>query len=280
MMGQTNIGSVTFEGLKAPGYVSFYGAELRCTIIVPDKWFARFPLSWAIGITIPHTRRCRMPDVWLRQPHLPRTAHCKSWDEPHPTTDPNCPRCERQAINKAWVRKALENELPKLQPSSGNTVSSETAETHHSRTPMKAEKSRSKRRSKSRRKSKTHSKSRTHFKSRTRSKSQTRSQSRTLLKSRSCSCEESWRLSKTRTPSPSTRKSYKKALQGKPVGKEVHASSEQQWATERNATKVATREVGQVEVLHSLLHPADHSPPRLLRSLNPRPLILSPKELA
>nr|XP_037291023.1 piggyBac transposable element-derived protein 3-like [Rhipicephalus microplus] len=104
------------------------------------------------------------------------------------------------------------------------------------------EKSRSKSRSKSRRKSKTCSKSRTRFKSRTRSQSLTCSQSRTCLKSRSCFCEESRRPLKTRAPFLSTRQPYKKALTSKPVGKEVHAFSEQQRAPERKATKVAHRE--------------------------------------
>ncbi|KAL3174890.1 hypothetical protein MRX96_010922 [Rhipicephalus microplus] len=129
---------------------------------------------------------------------------------------------------------------------SGHTTASKTAETRHSRTPTKTEKSCSKSRSKSRRKSKTRSKFRTRFKSRTRSQSRARSQSRTRLKShswsksRSCSGGESRRPSEMHAPSPSTRQ--KKALQSKPVGKDVHAFSEQQWAPERNTTKVGPRE--------------------------------------
>ncbi|KAL1422846.1 hypothetical protein MTO96_021665 [Rhipicephalus appendiculatus] len=52
MMGQTNVALVTFEGLKVPRYVRFYGAELRCyPPSPPANWFARYATSWAIGLT-------------------------------------------------------------------------------------------------------------------------------------------------------------------------------------------------------------------------------------
>ncbi|KAL3191276.1 hypothetical protein MRX96_018838 [Rhipicephalus microplus] len=58
------------------------------------------------------------------------------------------------------------------------------------------------------------------------------------------SCEESWRPLQTRAPCPSTQQPYKRALQCKPLDKEVHAFFKQQWAPERNATKVAPQEDG------------------------------------
>ncbi|KAL3190178.1 hypothetical protein MRX96_020490 [Rhipicephalus microplus] len=122
------------------------------------------------------------------------------------------------------------------------TVSSKTAETRHLRTPTKAEESRSKSRSESRHKSKAR------YKFRTRLQSRTRLKLRSCSKSHYCSSKESRHPLETRAPSPSTRPPYEKALQSKPVGKEVRAFSEQQRAPERNAIKVAPRELGQVEI--------------------------------
>ncbi|KAL3184103.1 hypothetical protein MRX96_006209 [Rhipicephalus microplus] len=135
-MGPINIALVTFEGLKVPRYVRIYGA------LHPTPDAAICPTCGTDNPTKSH----------------PCTPHCKSCDKPHPTTDPNCPRRERQVLNKAWVWKALENELRELKPSSDHSGSSMTAETRHSRTPTKTEEWRSKSRSKSRHKSNTRSK--------------------------------------------------------------------------------------------------------------------------
>ncbi|KAH8025902.1 hypothetical protein HPB51_014097 [Rhipicephalus microplus] len=151
--------------------------------------------------------------------------------------NPNCPRCERQALNKARVWKAFENELRELQPCRDHAVSSKAAETRHSRTPTKAEKSRSNIRSKLRRKSKTRSKSRTHSAPNPRLAP---NPAHAASLGRSCSCEESRRPSKTRAPSPSLLQSYKKVLKSRPVGKEVHAFFEQQRALERKSNQSGT----------------------------------------
>ncbi|KAH8022963.1 hypothetical protein HPB51_006393 [Rhipicephalus microplus] len=150
MMGQTNTALVTLKGLKVPRYVHFYGAELHCYPHHPRQVVRKICLS--LGHRDDHYPT---PDVvvcptWstdnLTQSH-PRIPHWKSCVGLRPTTDSNCPRRERQTLNKTLVRKALENDLRELQPSSDHTVSSKTAETRHSRTPMKAEESRSKSRS-------------------------------------------------------------------------------------------------------------------------------------
>ncbi|KAL1473104.1 hypothetical protein MTO96_038924 [Rhipicephalus appendiculatus] len=66
-------------------------------------------------------------------------AELRCYPPSPPPTDPNCPRRERQAVNKVWVRKALEKELRELQPSIDPTVSNKPAETRQSRPPDKAE---------------------------------------------------------------------------------------------------------------------------------------------
>ncbi|KAL3208703.1 hypothetical protein MRX96_038883 [Rhipicephalus microplus] len=196
-MGQTKIAKVYFKGLKVPRYVRFYGVELRSYLHRLRQVVCK--ICHKLGHLDDH---CPTQDVICTtcgidnptQSH-PFTPHFKSCDGPHPTTDPNCLRRERQALNMVWVRKAFENELCQLQPCTDHTASNKAAETRHSRTPMKAEESRCKSRSKSHRKSNTCSKSRTRFKSRTRSQSRTRLESRSCSMSRSCSCEESQRPS-------------------------------------------------------------------------------------
>ncbi|KAL3188056.1 hypothetical protein MRX96_004284 [Rhipicephalus microplus] len=89
------------------------------------------------------------------------------------------------------------------------------------------------------------------------------------------SCEKSRHPSETHAPSPSTLQPYKKALQSEPVGKEVHAFSERQRAPEGNTTKVAPREVDQVDG-PPLLAPSRQSlpttSPQTTKSSTPDPL--------
>ncbi|KAH7932205.1 hypothetical protein HPB51_029438 [Rhipicephalus microplus] len=106
-MGQTNNALVTFEGLKVPRYIRFYGAELRCYPHCPRQVVCKICLK--LGHRDDH---CPTPDVICptcgtdnpTQSH-PCTPHCKSCDRPHLTTDPNCSGRERQVLNKAWVQK-------------------------------------------------------------------------------------------------------------------------------------------------------------------------------
>ncbi|KAH8025090.1 hypothetical protein HPB51_003006 [Rhipicephalus microplus] len=221
MMGQTNIALVTFEGLKDPRYVRFYGAELHCYHHCPRQVVCK---------------------ICLKLSH--RDDHC-------PTPDVICPTC------------GTDN------PTLDYTVSSKTAETRHLRTPTKAEESRSKSRSESRHKSKAR------YKFRTRLQSRTRLKLRSCSKSHYCSSKESRHPLETRAPSPSTRHPYEKALQSKPVGKEVRAFSEQQRAPERNAIKVAPRELGQVEIPPQPAPSSQSLPtafPQITKSPTPDPL--------
>ncbi|KAH7943790.1 hypothetical protein HPB52_011741 [Rhipicephalus sanguineus] len=140
MMGQTNIALVTFEGLKVPRYVRLYGAELRCYPHRPHQLVCK--ICHKLGhrddhCPTPHVVICPTCGTVNPTPLHPCTPHCKSCDGAHPTTDPNCPRRKRQAVNKVWVRKALEKEQRQLQPSIDPTASNKPAETRQSRPPTK-----------------------------------------------------------------------------------------------------------------------------------------------
>ncbi|KAH7931599.1 hypothetical protein HPB52_025542 [Rhipicephalus sanguineus] len=140
MMGQTNIALVTFEGLKVPRYVRLYGAELRCYPHRPRQLVCK--ICHKLGhrddhCPTPHVVICPTCGTDNPTPLHPCTPHCKSCDGAHPTTDPNCPRRERQAVSKVWVRKALEKEQRQLQPSIDPTASNKPAETRQSRPPTK-----------------------------------------------------------------------------------------------------------------------------------------------
>ncbi|KAH7968942.1 hypothetical protein HPB52_012927 [Rhipicephalus sanguineus] len=102
MMGQTNIALVTFEGLK----------NCVATPIVPANWFVSYATSSAIGMAIAvhhtwsHARRAAL----ITLPHCIRALHTANRsDGAHTTTDANCPRRERQAVNKVWVEKPSRN---------------------------------------------------------------------------------------------------------------------------------------------------------------------------
>ncbi|KAL3244412.1 hypothetical protein MRX96_047182, partial [Rhipicephalus microplus] len=113
MMGQTNVALVTFEGLKVPRYVRFYGAELR--------WYPHRPRQlvckichrlghWADHCPTPHVLICATCGTDNPAPSHPCTLHCRSCDGSHPTSDPNCPRHARQTPNKAWQLHILMHE--------------------------------------------------------------------------------------------------------------------------------------------------------------------------
>ncbi|KAH7964416.1 hypothetical protein HPB51_027357 [Rhipicephalus microplus] len=67
MMGQTNVALVTFEGLKVPRYVRFYGAELLLLPSSPSPTGLQdYVTGSVIGLTtVPHATRaylCNMRD--------------------------------------------------------------------------------------------------------------------------------------------------------------------------------------------------------------------------
>ncbi|KAH8022917.1 hypothetical protein HPB51_006326 [Rhipicephalus microplus] len=164
MMGQTNVALVTFEGLKVPRYVRFYGAELRCYPHRPRQLVCKICHRlghWADHCPMPHVLICATCGTDNPAPSPPCTPHCRSCDGSHPTSDPNCPRRAPQTPNKAWVRKALKKEQRELQPPSRSTASKDMATTGHSQVSTQGTlRARSKSRSRSRRKSQTRSKSR------------------------------------------------------------------------------------------------------------------------
>ncbi|KAH8022390.1 hypothetical protein HPB51_023812 [Rhipicephalus microplus] len=118
MMGQTNVALVTFEGLKVPRYVRFYGAELRCYPHRPRQLVCKICHllgHWADHCPTPHVLICATCGTDNPAPSHPCTPHCRFCDGSHPTSYPNCPRRARQTPNKAWVRKALKKEQRELQ---------------------------------------------------------------------------------------------------------------------------------------------------------------------
>ncbi|KAH8037536.1 hypothetical protein HPB51_012913 [Rhipicephalus microplus] len=126
MMGQTYVALVTFEGLKVPRYVRFYGAELRCYPHRPRQLVCKICHRlghWADHCPTPHVLICATCGTDNPAPSHPCTPPCRSCDRSHHTSDPNCPRRARQTPNKAWVRKALKKEQRELQPPSTSTAS-------------------------------------------------------------------------------------------------------------------------------------------------------------
>ncbi|KAL3210264.1 hypothetical protein MRX96_052220 [Rhipicephalus microplus] len=119
MMGQTNVALVTFEGLKVPRYVRFYGAELRCYPHHPRQLVCKISHRlghWADHCPTPHVLICATCGTENPAPSHQCTPHCRSCDGSHPTSDPNCPPRARQTPNKAWVRNVLKKEQRELQP--------------------------------------------------------------------------------------------------------------------------------------------------------------------
>ncbi|KAL3176791.1 hypothetical protein MRX96_039632 [Rhipicephalus microplus] len=104
-MGQTYVALVTFEGLKVPRYVRFYGAELHCYPHRPRQLVCKICHRlghWADHCPTPHALICATCGTDNPAPSHPCTPHCRSCDGSHPTSDPNCPRRARQTPNKAW----------------------------------------------------------------------------------------------------------------------------------------------------------------------------------
>ncbi|KAH7939736.1 hypothetical protein HPB52_016742 [Rhipicephalus sanguineus] len=225
MMGQTNVALVTFEGLKVPRYVRFYGAELRCYPHRPRQLVCKICHRlghWADHCPTPHVVICATCGIDNPAPSHPCTPHCRSCDGSHPTSDPNCPLRARQTSNKAWVRKALKKEQRELQPPSASTTSKDVATTEHSQVPTQGIlRARSKSRSRSRRKSKTRSKSR----SRSRGTSMRPPEKRP-----------------PDPPSPPSQQPYKKALLTNASAKVAQAPTETQRISAQKTATQAPRE--------------------------------------
>ncbi|KAH7976917.1 hypothetical protein HPB52_021494 [Rhipicephalus sanguineus] len=136
MMGQTNIALVTFEGLRVPRFVRFLGAELRC---YPHR--PRQPVCKTCLILGHRADHCPTPDLIICEqcgidnpmPSHPCSPRCKSCGGDHATTDPKCPRRQRQPFNRSWVKKAIDDERRQITastdaaPSSATTHASETS---------------------------------------------------------------------------------------------------------------------------------------------------------
>ncbi|KAL1485129.1 hypothetical protein MTO96_048656 [Rhipicephalus appendiculatus] len=159
----------------------------------------------------------------LENPLTKPRPSCKSCGGEHATTDPQCPRRQRQPFNRSWVKKAIDEEQRQMTVSTAAAPLSAT--TDASVTPLKKSgRSRSKKRSASR------SKARTKSKSRSRSRSQSTSA----------------RIQEKRPTIPASQASpspYKKALLGKPATSTAATDHQQPQASENNNAKAAPREV-------------------------------------
>ncbi|KAH6948030.1 hypothetical protein HPB50_022468 [Hyalomma asiaticum] len=136
--------------------------------------------------------------------------------------DLSCPKCARQTLNKAWVRKAIKKEEHReLQPSNKQTTPTGATDAGNSRAPTTVTGVRSKTRPRSR------------GKYRTRSESQSRYR------------EASTRLPEKRPPghpSPSLQQPYKKALQTSASAKVTQTPSEMQRNPAQKTATEAPRE--------------------------------------
>lgn len=259
MMGQTNVALVTFEGLKVPRYVRFYGAELRCYPHRPRQLVCKICHRlghWADHCPTPHVLICATCGTDNPAPSHPCTPHCRSCDGSHPTSDPNCPRRARQTPNKAWVRKALKKEQRELQPPSTSTASKDMATTGHSQVSTQGTlRARSKSRSRSRRKSQTRSKSRS--------------------RSRGASMRPPEKRPPDQTAPPS-QQPYKKALLTNASAKVAQAPTETQRISAQKTSTQAPREVSRAADLPQLViaHTSLSTPSPLTTSSSaPDPLV-------
>ncbi|KAH7933006.1 hypothetical protein HPB49_006499 [Dermacentor silvarum] len=226
MMGQTNIALVTFEGLRVPRFVRFLGAELRCYPHRPRQPVCKTCLK--LGHPADH---CPTPDVTICEqcgidnpiPSHPCSPRCKSCGGDHPTTEPKCPQRQRQPFNRAWVKKAIEDEQRQLKASTNAYPPSAT-------TPAsgisfkKAGWSRSKTPSRSR------PKARVNSKSRSRSRSQS-SSARNQVKRQTTPASQA-------SPQP-----YKNALLNKLATSAATPDRQQARAPENTNAKGAPREL-------------------------------------
>ncbi|KAH7969652.1 hypothetical protein HPB52_020870 [Rhipicephalus sanguineus] len=225
MMGQTNIALVTFEGFRVPRFVRFLGAELRCYPHRPRHPVCKTCLK--LGHRADH---CPTPDLIICEqcgidnpmPSHPCSPRCKSCGGDHATTDPKCPRRQRQSLNRSWVKKAIDGERRQMTASTHAAPSSAT--THAPETSKKSGRSRSKTRSRAR------SKTRTKSKSRSRSRSQSTSA----------------RIQEKRPTTPASQASpspYKKALLSKPATSTATPEHQQPRASDNSNAMAAPREV-------------------------------------
>ncbi|KAH7950197.1 hypothetical protein HPB49_020856 [Dermacentor silvarum] len=226
MMGQTNIALVTFEGLRVPRFVRFLGAELRCYPHRPRQPVCKTCLK--LGHRADH---CPTPDVTICEqcgienptPSHPCSPRCKSCGGDHPTTEPKCPQRQRQPFNRAWVKKAIEDEQRQLKASTNADPPSAT-------TPASGTSFKKAGRSRSKTPSRSRPKARVNSKSRSRSRSQS-SSARNQVKRQTTPASQA-------SPQP-----YKKALLNKLATSAATPDRQQAQAPENTNAKAAPREV-------------------------------------
>ncbi|KAL3242987.1 hypothetical protein MRX96_020666 [Rhipicephalus microplus] len=224
-MGQTNVALVTFEGLKVPRYVRFYGAELYCYPDRPRQLVCKICHRlghWADHCPTPHVLICATCGTDNPAPSHPCTPPCRSCDESHPTSDPNCPRRARQTPNKAWVRKALKKEPRELQSPQHIYCFQNMATTGHSQVSTQGT-----------------------LRARSKSRSRSRRRSQTRSKSRSRSRGASMRPPEKRPPdqtAPPSQQPYKKALLTNASAKVAQAPTETQRISAQKTSTQAPRE--------------------------------------
>ncbi|KAH7937267.1 hypothetical protein HPB49_009877 [Dermacentor silvarum] len=225
MMGQTNIALVTFEGLRVPRFVRFLGAELRCYPHRPRQPVCKTCLK--LGHRADH---CPTPDVTICEqcgienpiPSHPCSPRCKSCGGDHPTTEPKCPQRQRQPFNRAWVKKAIEDEQRQLKASTNADPPSAT-------TPASGTSFKKAGRSRSKTPSRSRPKARVNSKSRSRSRSQS-SSARNQVKRQTTPASQA-------SPQP-----YKKALLNKLATSAATPDRQQAQAPENTNAKAAPRE--------------------------------------
>ncbi|KAH7967740.1 hypothetical protein HPB52_002093 [Rhipicephalus sanguineus] len=93
MMGQTNIALVTFEGLREQSYAA----------TAPDSRSAKRASNW--DFPTPHLAICEQCGIDNPMPSHPCSPRCKSCGGDHATTDPKCPRRQRQPFNRSWEKR-------------------------------------------------------------------------------------------------------------------------------------------------------------------------------
>ncbi|KAH7974269.1 hypothetical protein HPB49_013518 [Dermacentor silvarum] len=226
MMDQTNIALVTFEGLRVPRFVRFLGAEIRCYPHHPRQPICKTCLK--LGHRADH---CPTPDVTIcaqcgienRAPSHPCFPRCKSCGGDHPTPQPKCPQCQRQPFNRAWVKKAIEDEQRQLKASNNAAPSSEI-------TPVSGTSFKKAGRPRSKTPSRSHPKTRANSKSRSRSRFQS-SSARNQVKRQTAPVSQA-------SPLP-----FRKALLSKPATSVATPDHQQPRAPENTNAKVAPRQL-------------------------------------
>ncbi|XP_037572349.1 uncharacterized protein LOC119454512 [Dermacentor silvarum] len=235
MMDQTNIALVTFEGLRVPRFVRFLGAEIRCYPHHPRQPICKTCLK--LGHRADH---CPTPDVTIcaqcgianRAPSHPCFPRCKSCGGDHPTPQPKCPQCQRQPFNRAWVKKAIEDEQRQLKASNNGAPSSEI-------TPVSGTSFKKAGRPRSKTPSRSRPKTRANSKSRSRSRFQS-SSARNQVKRQTAPVSQA-------APLP-----FRKALLSKPATSVATPDHQQPRAPENTNAKVAPRQDQWLRVVLSM----------------------------